>query len=96
MFVAGILAARKPSSGTEIKEKESFSQLFQLKSLDKQDTWYPTLRRTVWVLSQLHEFVKVRSRMMSRLTARALMPERSQLYLTISRKRPLTCADSRL
>ncbi|KIP09466.1 hypothetical protein PHLGIDRAFT_67633 [Phlebiopsis gigantea 11061_1 CR5-6] len=53
-----LVAARKPSSGTEIKEKESFSQLFQLKSLDRQDTWYPTLRRTVWVLSQLHEFVK--------------------------------------
>lgn len=46
-------------TGFEIKEKESVSQLFQLKSLDKQDTWYPTLRKTVWVLSQLHEFVKV-------------------------------------
>lgn len=66
MHGAGILAARKPVSGTEIKEKESFSQLFQLKSLDRQDTWYPTLRRTVWVLSQLHDFVKVRIlRMMS-------------------------------
>ncbi|GJE92841.1 Sec34 domain-containing protein [Phanerochaete sordida] len=53
-----LAAARKPVSGTEIKEKESFSQLFQLKSLDRQETWYPTLRRTVWVLSQLHEFVK--------------------------------------
>ena len=47
-------------TGLEIKEKESVSQLFQLKSLDKQDTWYPTLRKTVWVLSQLHDFVKVR------------------------------------
>ena len=56
-----LAAARKPASGTEIKEKESFSQLFQLKSLDRQETWYPTLRRTVWVLSQLHEFVKVRN-----------------------------------
>ncbi|EKM54776.1 uncharacterized protein PHACADRAFT_197206 [Phanerochaete carnosa HHB-10118-sp] len=53
-----LVAARKPVSGTEIKEKESFSQLFQLKSLDRQETWYPTLRRTVWVLSQLHDFVK--------------------------------------
>ncbi|KAH9932506.1 Sec34-like family-domain-containing protein [Fomitopsis serialis] len=53
-----LLAARKPVTGFEIKEKESVSQLFQLKSLDRQDMWYPTLRRTVWVLSQLHDFVK--------------------------------------
>ncbi|KAH9839058.1 Sec34-like family-domain-containing protein [Rhodofomes roseus] len=53
-----LVSARKPVTGFEIKEKESVSQLFQLKSLDKQDTWYPTLRKTVWVLSQLHDFVK--------------------------------------
>ncbi|KAI0088101.1 Sec34-domain-containing protein [Irpex rosettiformis] len=53
-----LVDARKPVTGFEIKEKESISQLFQLKSLDKQDTWYPTLQKTVWVLSQLHEFVK--------------------------------------
>lgn len=51
--------ARKPLTGLEIKEKESVSQLFQLKTLNKQDTWYPTLGKTVWVLSQLHDFVKV-------------------------------------
>lgn len=39
-------------------EKESISQLFQLPSLDKQETWFPTLRKTIWVLSQLHDFVK--------------------------------------
>jgi hypothetical protein len=54
-------AARKPVTGFEIKEKESISQLFQLKSLNKQDTWYPTLTKTVWVLSQLHDYVKVSS-----------------------------------
>lgn len=43
----------------EIREKESVSQIFRLPSLDKQDTWYPTLRKTVWVLSQLHDYVKV-------------------------------------
>lgn len=53
------LAARKPVSEFSIKEKESVSQLFHLKSLDRQETWYPTLRKTVWVLSQLHDFVKV-------------------------------------
>lgn len=57
------VAARKPLSGTEIKEKQSVSQLFQLKSLDKQETWYPTLQKTVWILSQLKDFVKVPSRL---------------------------------
>ena len=46
-------------TGMEIKEKESYSQLFQLPSLDKQETWFPTLRKTIWVLSQLHDFVNV-------------------------------------
>jgi conserved oligomeric Golgi complex subunit 3 len=55
-----LVAARRPVTGYEIKEKESVSQLFQLPSLDKKDTWYPTLQKTVWVLSQLHDFVKVR------------------------------------
>ncbi|OCH92045.1 Sec34-domain-containing protein [Obba rivulosa] len=53
-----LIAARQPTTGLEIKEKDSGRQLFQLKSLDKQETWYPTLRKTVWVLSQLHDFVK--------------------------------------
>lgn len=29
--------------------------------MDKQETWYPTLQKTLWVLSQLHDFVKVRA-----------------------------------
>ncbi|CDO75690.1 hypothetical protein BN946_scf184585.g3 [Trametes cinnabarina] len=53
-----LVAARKPASGTEIREKQSVSRIFQVKTWDKQDTWYPTLQKTVWVLSQLHEFVK--------------------------------------
>ncbi|KAF9466887.1 Sec34-like family-domain-containing protein [Collybia nuda] len=53
-----LVDARKPTPGTEIREKESVSQIFHLPSLDKQDTWFPTLRKTVWVLSQLHDFVK--------------------------------------
>ncbi|KAI0368378.1 Sec34-domain-containing protein [Pilatotrama ljubarskyi] len=53
-----LVAARKPASGTEITEKQSVSRIFQVKSWDKQETWYPTLQKTVWVLSQLHEFVK--------------------------------------
>lgn len=56
------IAARQPASSTEIKEKESISQIFSSPSLDRKDTWFPTLRKVVWVLSQLHEFVKVNSR----------------------------------
>ncbi|KAF8629303.1 hypothetical protein AX15_003520 [Amanita polypyramis BW_CC] len=50
--------ARQPPSSIGLREKESVSQMFQLPSIDKQDTWYPTLQKTVWVLSQLHNFVK--------------------------------------
>ncbi|KAJ7268694.1 Sec34-like family-domain-containing protein [Mycena haematopus] len=51
-------ARTPPSDGyLQPKEKESFSQLFRLPTLDKQETWYPTLQKTVWVLSQLHDFV---------------------------------------
>jgi hypothetical protein len=39
-------------------EKEAVSELFRLPSREKQDTWYPTLRKTIWVLSQLHDFVQ--------------------------------------
>ncbi|KAI0743658.1 Sec34-domain-containing protein [Daedaleopsis nitida] len=53
-----LLAARRPVSGHDIREKQSVSQIFQLKSLDKQETWYPTLQKMVWVLSQLKDFVK--------------------------------------
>jgi hypothetical protein len=53
------LAARKPQTGFEIKEKESVSQFFQPPPLDKQERWFPTLRKTIWVVSQHHDFVKV-------------------------------------
>lgn len=29
--------------------------------MKKQETWYPTVRKMVWVLEQLHDFVKVGS-----------------------------------
>jgi hypothetical protein len=34
--------------------------LFELPSAEAQETWYPTLRKTLWVLSKLHTYVKVR------------------------------------
>ncbi|KAF5391335.1 hypothetical protein D9757_002049 [Collybiopsis confluens] len=47
-------------------EKENFSLLWSQQpekriidgvSLENQDTWFPTLRKTIWVLEQLHDFV---------------------------------------
>jgi hypothetical protein len=51
--------ARKPTGENNLREKESVSELFRLTSREKEETWYPTLRKTVWVLSQLHDFVQV-------------------------------------
>ncbi|KAG1715625.1 hypothetical protein ID866_1549 [Astraeus odoratus] len=53
-----LIAARKPTSQFDIKEKESVSRLFQLPSLDNKETWFPTVQKTIWVLSQLHDYVK--------------------------------------
>ncbi|KAL1752519.1 Sec34-like family-domain-containing protein [Schizophyllum commune] len=44
--------------GEWLSEKASVSEIFKTPSLKKQDTWYPTMQKTVWVLSQLHDFVK--------------------------------------
>ncbi|KAJ6500169.1 Sec34-like family-domain-containing protein [Mycena vitilis] len=54
-----LVDARAPPGGVSLqsKEKESFSQLFRLPTLDKQETWFPALQKTVWVLAQLHDFV---------------------------------------
>ncbi|KAI6121799.1 Sec34-like family-domain-containing protein [Pisolithus sp. B1] len=40
-----LIEVRRPESQFDIKEKEAGS-------------WYPTLQKTVWVLSQLHDYVK--------------------------------------
>lgn len=53
-----LIEVRRPESQFDIKEKEAVSRLFQLPSLDRKETWYPTVQRTVWVLSQLHDYVK--------------------------------------
>ncbi|EPQ56850.1 Sec34-domain-containing protein [Gloeophyllum trabeum ATCC 11539] len=48
-------------SGNEItvREKESVSELFsQVAGVQRRETWYPTVQKTAWVLSQLHNFVK--------------------------------------
>jgi hypothetical protein len=57
----GTLVSATSSANGPSKEKESFSQLVRLPTLDKQETWYPPLQKTVWVLGQLHDFVNVRT-----------------------------------
>jgi hypothetical protein len=42
----------------ESREKESISRLFEGPGLNQQETWFPTLSKTVWVLSQLHDYVQ--------------------------------------
>ncbi|KIJ49534.1 hypothetical protein M422DRAFT_160832 [Sphaerobolus stellatus SS14] len=52
------LIGKGPKSGLELTERDPHPpKLFNLPSAEEQATWYPTLRRTVWVLSQIHEFV---------------------------------------
>jgi len=61
-------------NGNGVGEKQSVSQLWSSFSglssstssklwtwatMENRETWYPTLKRTVWVLEQLHEFVNV-------------------------------------
>lgn len=36
----------------------SVGQMFRISSIGNEDTWYPTLQKTVWILYQLHDFVK--------------------------------------
>ncbi|KAF9050510.1 Sec34-like family-domain-containing protein [Panaeolus papilionaceus] len=62
-YPAILVDANKPPTGTEIREKESVSSIFarskgSLSFMEKQNTWYPTLKKTTWVLGQLRDFVK--------------------------------------
>ena len=85
---------RPNSLGLPEREEESQRRLFPLPSIQEQITWYPTLRKTLWVLSQLYDFVNVSIRMHLR-SGWILTPAlHSLLYLTTSRKKPLGCADS--
>jgi conserved oligomeric Golgi complex subunit 3 len=51
-------AAQGAQTGYEIREKQSISRLFEVPGLNQRETWYPTLSKAVWVLSQLHDFVQ--------------------------------------
>lgn len=69
----------------DLKEKESISELFKSESLSKQDTWFPTLQKTYWVLSQMRAYVKVSTPKLEH-RAKPLTPD-SQLYSKTSPKR---------
>lgn len=57
-FLKVSVAAKGEPTGYEIREKQSISRLFEGPGLNQQETWYPTLAKTVWVLSQLHDYVQ--------------------------------------
>uniref|UniRef100_A0A8H7Y1U4 Conserved oligomeric Golgi complex subunit 3 n=1 Tax=Psilocybe cubensis TaxID=181762 RepID=A0A8H7Y1U4_PSICU len=57
----GILVstANRQQNPAELSEKQSTNQIFKYKDgRNNEETWYPTLRKTVWVLGQLRDFVK--------------------------------------
>ncbi|KAJ8082531.1 Golgi transport complex subunit 3 [Marasmius tenuissimus] len=60
MMYPGKLVTSKRSGSNADSEKASVSQLWRANENgggDDRETWYPTLKKTVWVLEQLHEFV---------------------------------------
>jgi hypothetical protein len=78
-----LVAAQGTPSGYEIREKQSFSRLFEGAGLNQRETWFPTLSKTVWVLSQLHDFVQARLRVPPAIQERSLCkPLLSQPFST--------------
>ncbi|TFK44055.1 Sec34-domain-containing protein [Crucibulum laeve] len=59
-YPAVLVDARKAGSLSNglIVEKQSEQEKRLLPSIENQDTWYPTVRKMVWVLGQLRDFVK--------------------------------------
>ncbi|KAI0279908.1 Sec34-like family-domain-containing protein [Russula aff. rugulosa BPL654] len=53
-----LVAAQEALTRSENREKESISRLFEGPGLNQRETWFPTLSKTVWVLSQLHDYVQ--------------------------------------
>ncbi|KAI9437455.1 Sec34-like family-domain-containing protein [Lactarius indigo] len=53
-----LVATQGTPTGYEIREKQSTSRLFEGAGLNQRETWFPTVSKTVWVLSQLHDFVQ--------------------------------------
>ena len=55
----GIAALGAPTKN-EFCEKQSFTRLLEGAGLHQRETWFLTLSKTVWVFSQLYDFVQVR------------------------------------
>ena len=53
------VASQGTLNGYEIREKQSFNRLVEGARLNQRETWFPTLPKNVWVLSQRHDFVQV-------------------------------------
>jgi hypothetical protein len=79
------VAAQGTPTGYEIREKQSISRIFEGAGLNQRETWFPTLSKTVWVLSQLHDFVQVSSLAMCLVRYVKLL--RSQPFSTTSLRR---------
>ena len=52
------IAAQGAPTRYENREKESIIRLFEGPGLNQRETWFPTLTKTVWVLSQLYDYVQ--------------------------------------
>lgn len=84
---------------------EEGAKRFRAPSEASQATWYPTLKRTVWVLSRLNAYVNVRrpflassprlARSLKRLTPRPRSPARRTPSSRTLPARPSPCAASR-
>ncbi|KAH9993581.1 Sec34-like family-domain-containing protein [Russula vinacea] len=61
-------------TGYENREKETISRLFEGPGLNQRETWFPTLSKTVWVLSQLHDYVQTESKERVRRTTVSRSP----------------------
>jgi hypothetical protein len=72
-------------------EKGSLNKLPTPLCFKNRETWFPTVHKAVWILSQLHEFVKVRFELFPLHTVNFSKSPRS---LRISLKRLLVSADS--
>jgi hypothetical protein len=61
-------SAAKPSPAQSVTDLASIGgtdddddgALFRLPALEIQETWYPSVRKTLWLLSELHSFIAVR------------------------------------
>lgn len=46
-------------AGTLATDDDDDGALFRLPAIEVQETWYPSVRKTLWVLSELHSFIAV-------------------------------------